>query len=218
MAWKYSPSNINKTVQDQIKQQQEMAAGFNEANPMVENRFDNYESPYSYGDQKSFLDEIYGQYENEINQQAGEATADLTQDATQRMLSRGIQGGSVVEDTLSGIGANVNKNKLNVLGNLKAKKAQSNLGLMDTANTRDFATTQGAQSVDLQNFMNQMQKLGLLSDIKFKQSYLDLQEENQPGFLEDLFSGIGDIASLIPGLGDMGFFDLFKSGGASQAT
>lgn len=164
----------------------------------TKNRFEGYESPYSYGDQKSFLDEIYGQYEDEINQQAGEATADLTQDATQRMLSRGIQGGSVVEDTLSGIGSEVNKNKLNVLGNLKAKKAQSNLGLMDTFNTRDFATTQGAQSVDLQNFINQMQKLGLLSDIKFKQEYLDLQKENQEGFWDD-------------------FMEVLKTGGAIAA-
>ena len=178
--------------------------------PTIKNRFDNYEDPFSYEDQKAFMDQIFGGYEDQINKQAAEDTADLQHVTASRMASRGITGGSIVDDTMSGIGTDVAKSKYNALSNLKTGKAKGLLGLMDTANKSKFATTGMASNVDFQNFANELQKLGLLSDINFKQQYLDLQKENQPGWLEDLFSGISDIASLIPGLGDLGLLDFLK--------
>jgi hypothetical protein len=188
-------------------------SGLSNVNALVGNRFDKYKSPYTYEDMKTFLDQIYGTYENQINQQASDATADLTGDATQRMASRGITGGSVVEDTLSGIGSKVNKNKLNVLSNLGASKAGQNLNLMDLFNTRDFATQKAATDVDLSNVGNQLSQAQAIASAYLQNRGMDIQEESQPGFLEDLFSGIGDFASLIPGLDALGLFGKKNKGG-----
>jgi len=171
--------------------------------PTIENRFDNYEDEFSYEDQSSFLDEIFGNYEGEINRSAKEDIADFGKGTTSRLASQGITGGSPLNEIISGGTTEINKNKLNALGQLKTSKAKGKLGLMGNANDRKFATTGAASNVDMQNFFNELKQLGLLSDIDFKNQYLQMQKDQAPGFLEDLFSGIGDIAGLIPGIGTL---------------
>lgn len=206
MAWEYSPSNIQNTLRRKAQQDAQYKASLeNLNNSSVENRFDNYEDPFSYDDQKAFMDEIYGGYEDQINKQAASDTADLQQGSAARMASRGITGGSIVDDTMSGIGTDVAKSKYNALSNLKTGKAKGLLGLMDMTNKSKLATTGMASNVDFQNFANELQKLGLLSDLSFKQQYLDLQKEQSPGWLEDIMSGLGDIASLGVGAGALGW-------------
>ena len=188
-------------------------SGISNLNTRIRNRFDGYKDPYGFEDQSTFLDKIFGEYENQINQGASELTANQQQGAASRMASRGITGGSAVDDTMSSIGTNIGKSKFNALSNLKVGKSQGLLGLMDAINKRKLQKETLGSSVDQQNVGNEMQQALAIANAYLGNRGMDIQEKSSPGTLDDIFSGLGDMGSLFAGIVEM-FPELFASGDA----
>lgn len=178
----------------------------------VNNRFDNYDTPFGYKETSNKLNDLYNLRLGDINKNFSQDVAKGTQDATGRMASQGITGGSVLNDMLSGIRNNGAIRRDSNINNLNQIFTNADLNAMQTENQNQFQNTMAAQNTDFRNIANTLQKLGLrmggtnaMSNYLNNWEQMDMQQSQQPGFLEDLFSGIGGIASLasIPLTGGM---------------
>lgn len=193
-------SEANRQLQEQRGFQSDLKGG----KYSVSNRFDSYADPFSYQDISNQLNDIFGKQEDIINRDTNEAIATQQGGAASRLASRGITGGSAVEDTMSGIATDINKTKTNALGDLGIGKASSLSDLMKYFNQSKFNKTQAGTNVDLSNKRNVLGSLG--------QSY-GLQGGLMQGlddttFWDDLFGVIktgagsaGGIAEFIKALG-----------------
>jgi hypothetical protein len=120
----------------------------------VKNRFDTYTDPFSYEDINTKLDDIFGGYESKIKRDTNDAIATQQGNAAARMASRGVVGGSAVDDVMTDIGSSINKTKVNALSELGTNKALSLTDLMKTINSMDLYKTNAATNVDLTNKRN----------------------------------------------------------------
>ena len=127
----------------------------------VKNRFDNYENPYGFEDISGKIDDVYGGYEDIINRDTAEQIAKQQTGAASSMASRGITGGSILTDTQSKIGSDINKTKTNALSQLGIGKAGQLGDLMQYFNQMKFGTTKAASDVDFGNMANLFKKFGL---------------------------------------------------------
>jgi len=166
----------------------------------VNNRFNNYENPFEYGDVSKNLDDVFGGYEQKINRNVNEDISNQQSNALSRAASLGITGGSYLNDQLSDIANTTNKQKYNALGDLGIGKASSLAELMKYFNQNRMAQTQLGTNVDLANSRN---KLGGLSNI-FGLEQGAMEGLDDTTFWDDLFglvktgaSSAGGIAELI---------------------
>jgi hypothetical protein len=181
------------------------------------NLISGYKDPFGYEDMKGNLDDIFGEYETKLNRDVAEGIATEQGGTAARMASRGITGGSVVDDTLSGVATKINTKKYNALSNLGIGKAGQTMDLQklfDDMGFRQLLANQGQENTITGEKYN---KAGMLANYLSDWEAADLAKENSPGFLEDLFSGIGDISSLIPGIGQFISMGSKAAGGAARA-
>ncbi len=131
-------------------------------NPTVGNRFANYRPQFGYQDESNALDQQYNQMSNNLLTQSNADTAATVRGITQRLAAQGITGGSIMNNAITGAQNAGSKARVNALGNLKARRLSLTPGLMDSANNQQFAITNAAQNMDLQNMMNQFRKYGMV--------------------------------------------------------
>jgi hypothetical protein len=159
-------------------------------NTQVQNPWENYQNPFSYGQESQNLNAVYGNERAGINNQSNADIAGQQKNAAQSMASRGITGGSILTDTQKGIANAGNKQKYNALSQLGTNQAQQSLGLQNLFNQNAFNVTQQGVGVNQQNVQNQFQQAGQLQNWLGTQEQVGLQQEQQPGTLADIFAGI----------------------------
>lgn len=197
-----------------------------DTNTDTANRFDTYTPEFNASQMSSILDKIYnakkGGVENTLNRETNRRMAGARKGTTGRLLSQGITGGSLMNDTIQSAEEGVLDTGFNSLSDaltsLGVGRMQQELPIMTEANRMKFGTTQAAQNADLQDVINQMRKSGMIQSAVNDWEQMDLQRDAQPGFLDDLFSGIQSIASIasIPMTGGFALGNLLgmpKSGG-----
>lgn len=185
-------SDQEKAASDQLKFQKKYQTDLMGGKFDVPNRFDTYSDQFSYDDLSKTLEDVFGGYEDKINRQTNEAIAEAQGDAASRMASRGITGGSAVDDTLSGIASNINEKKFNALGDLGIGKAKSTGDLMNLFNQLKLNKTKVATDVDLANTGNKMSRIGQSS--QQQQNLLGFLDDTT--FIDDLFSGVSTVAGI----------------------
>ena len=169
----------------------------------VKNRFDNYENPYGFEDISGKIDDVYGGYEDIINRDTAEQIAKQQTGAASSMASRGITGGSILTDTQSKIGSDINKTKTNALSQLGIGKAGQLGDLMQYFNQMKFGTTKAASDVDFGNIANMFKKYGLKGD-----AISGLEDDT---WLDDILGILDTAANVGKGVAS------FAGGGAGRA-
>ncbi len=86
--------------------------------PNVANRFDNYKGAFDFDAMSGQMDDIFGGYESKINRNVFEDIGRAKKGAGSSLASRGITGGSILDDVTGSAGAKINKEKYNALGDL----------------------------------------------------------------------------------------------------
>ncbi len=201
-------SNQERETQNQLQQQRNFQSRLDAGQYNVDNRFNNYSDPFNYENISDQLNQIFSGQEDVINRDTNEAIASQQGEAASRLASRGITGGSVVEDTMSGIAGNVNKSKMNALGTLGIGKASAIGDLMKYINQKKLATTEAASNVDFGNKRNVLG--GLQTSYGQQQNLLGGLDDTTAW--DDIFSviktGAGSaegISKLITALSDRNF-------------
>lgn len=118
----------------------------------LQNRFDNYSSPFDYSTISKNIGDIFSNQEGIINRDTAEAIKSQQSGAGASLASRGITGGSALTDTQSKIASDINKSKANALARLGVSKASSIADLMQYFNNLDLQTNNLASSFDLDKF------------------------------------------------------------------
>jgi hypothetical protein len=157
------------------------------ANFNVDNRFNNYKSPYSIGDMRTSLDNVLNGQKSIINQQAQTDIADLQKGAASRMASQGITGGSLYNNTLNQAANSVNKQRYSALQQLGVSRLGQETGLMQDANQDQFRNTMAGQDIDLQNIRNRMSQYGMRS-----QAIAGMDDTTA---WDDMFAGLNAVAN-----------------------
>ena len=165
--------------------------------PKTTNRFDNYNTPYDYNAMRKVLDGIYNRQQAGIGRNVGAGLQDTRQSTAARMASQGITGGSVLNSAIRGGEDQVLDKGFDAYNALDIARLSQQPALMQMENANKFQTTQAAQNVDQQNIANMIQRYGLLNNVVGGMSTAEYNEDNAPGFLEDLFSGLGQIGSIL---------------------
>ncbi|MGD1007446.1 MAG: hypothetical protein ABR980_09480 [Ignavibacteriaceae bacterium] len=165
-------------------------------NTQMVNPFESYQNPFSYGTESQNLNTIYGNERSDIERNTNEDISGQQQKAAQSMASRGITGGSLLTDTQKGIASNINKQKYNALSRLGTNQANAALNLQNLFNQNQFDITKAGVGVNQQNVQNQLQQSGLLSSFLNQREQLGLEQENEPGTLADIFSGLQTAAKV----------------------
>jgi hypothetical protein len=158
------------------------------ANFNVNNRFNNYKSPYSIGDMRTSLDNVLNGQKNNINQQANSDIADLQKGAASRMASQGITGGSLYNNTLNQAANGVNKQRYGALQQLGVARLEQEPGLMQYGNQDQFRNTMAGQDIDLQNIRNRMSQYGMRMG--------NLQNLDSTTAWDDIFAGLNTAANI----------------------
>lgn len=154
------------------------------------NLFTDFNDQFNFEDMSKQLDDVYTGYEGKIRREANDDIATESENALSRYASSGVTGGSVVEDRLSGISDSINKRKYNVLGDLGMDKSGKLINLMNLANLNKFRNTSAAQNQENTIYGQNFNKINALSNYLNSWENADINRDNQPGFLEDLFSGL----------------------------
>jgi len=158
-------------------------------NPAVENRWDTFTPEFDYSSMSGILDKLYESQKSKITDTTNKARATAQRGTASRLLSGGIDpGSSMYNDIIANSGEDALEKGFGALTDIGTARISQELPIMNTANQMKFATTQQAQSVDLQNFINELRKMGMLQGQVNDWEQMDMAKENQPGFLEDLFT------------------------------
>jgi hypothetical protein len=147
-------STQEKASQEQYESLKGFTGDIGNGKYEAKNRFDNYSNPFEYQDISTKLDDIFGGVESKINRDTNDAIATQQGGAAARMASRGVVGGSAVDDVMTDIGSSINKTKVNALSDLGTSKASSMTDLMKYINQLDLSKTSAATNVDLTNKRN----------------------------------------------------------------
>jgi len=164
---------------------------------------------------------MFSGYEGIINKDAAELTTGQQKGAASRFASRGITGGSIIDDQMGGIASNINKSKSNALAKLGIGKAGMTSDIMDKFNKYKMATEKMGTATDQFNVNSQARKGRDLANYDVNWQEQDRANEMMPGFLEDFMSILSDVGQFIPGAGDIfsGIMDMFSGGpGGNQSS
>lgn len=192
-------------------------SGYNSIDPNAINRFKDQKAttPFGYSDMSAVLDKMLSTQTDSLTRNAGNRVQRGQKDMTSRLASQGITGGSVMNNQINKSGQDIYDGLDSLLERLNTDRMGKETGLMQMQNENTFRNTQAAQNVDFQNILNALRKNDSMASFETNRRQMDLQEDQQPGFLEDLMSGLGDIASIaaIPTTGGASFLgkDIFKS-------
>lgn len=216
-----SNSKQENAASNMMNQQEQFRGDLTSGKYKVDNPFTNYSDAFNYSDSSKKMNEIFGSQEKSINQQASNDIAESQADAAARMASRGITGGSIVDNTVSGIATNIGKNRNNVLSQLRTNQAQSEANLMDTFNRNKFASTQAGANIDINNNRNVLSSL--LSSYGLSQNLLNAFDDTTAvddilGIVKTGAQSAGGIASLISALSDRRFKDKIVKTGEIYGT
>jgi hypothetical protein len=162
----------------------------------VANRFDNYTPDFEYGDMSGVLGKLFNSQSNLLTKKAGDTIQRGQRDTASRMASQGITGGSVYNNAINKTSDTVGDSFASALEELGIGRMEKETELMNTANQNKFQATQAAQNVDLQNFMNMLNKWNAMNGMETTRRDQDMKEEQMPGVLEDIFSGIQTVGSI----------------------
>ena len=173
-------------------------------NPNVENRWNNYQNPYGFGDISKKVNDTFGGYEDIINRSTAEQISKQQSGAASSLASRGITDGSVLTDTQSGIASDINKGKANALSELGSKKAGMLSSLMEYFNNMKMKQTGAASDVDFGNMDNLFKKYGLKGNA--------MEGLDDSGWFDDALGILNTAGGLMPGIGSL----LPKGGGAAS--
>ena len=160
------------------------------------NPFVGYQNPFNYEDIKQNLDTAFNQSANILNRTTADAIAEAKSQATSSLASRGITGGSAITNSLSGIDTKLNKQRVNILGNLSANRERTLANTMNNLNRLGLSRTQGQANVALANQRNTLS--GLLGSARNElgaAGYID-----NTTWLDDVLEGLkvaADVASTI---------------------
>ncbi len=186
-------------------------------NPNVRNRFNNYEHEFDFDSIKKELGDVYSGHRDIINRDSDEFAAKQQKGSASRFASRGITGGSIIDDQMASIASKVGKSKSNALSRLGIGKAGDLAGLMDKFNKYKIQTEGLGTNVDKFNVNSQYRKGQGLAGYDVAWQEQDRANEMMPGWLEDLMSMVGDVGGLIPGVGDaIDLFSKVNKGGPAQ--
>jgi hypothetical protein len=178
----YMPMNFYDSLQTDYN----VGDNYRNLGVQQKNRFDNYQPQFSYDNMSGVLDKLYTQVQNDISRNYGNEMNSATRDTGARLRSQGVTGGSMFNNAISGAQNNVLGAKGDAYSNLYNNRQNANVGLMDRANQSQFQTTQAAQGVDFQNIANELARLGGLGGYDINNRNTQMQENNQPGFWDDL--------------------------------
>jgi hypothetical protein len=168
-----------------------------------DNRFNGYQDQFGYDDMKGSLDRLYGNQYSNISKTFSQAGNQAKGDAASRLAGSGITSGFMLEDSMERANNNTIAQKGNALTQLGLGRQGQETGLMNTANNNKFRNTQMAQHADMQKIMAEMQKLGMMGSYLGNWENMEMQKANQPGLLEDIFSGLGQVAGIATGGGGL---------------
>lgn len=186
-------SQREKEAERQLNQQRQFQQDLTSGKYNVRNRWNNYQNPFDYNQIVKNINDIFGNYQNNINRNTAEAIANRQQGATSQLASRGITGGSILSDTLSGIASDINKTQADALSQLGIGQSQQTAGLQQYFNQLGMQQNQQAQNVDLSNMSNLLSSL--MGSYQLNQG--QLQNLSDSTFLDDLFGGLSMGAGIL---------------------
>lgn len=157
--------------------------------PTVKNRFDNYKLDFDYDTMDKNLDNVFDKTVAGINSDARTDVAQTKKGTLRSLSSRGITGGSVVDDTVSKTTNPIITNKANTIRDLGIAKLDKKTALMDLFNKYGIDITKGASNIDLANKGNEFNKISALSNL-LGLNIDNLQNLDDTTWLDDLFAGI----------------------------
>jgi len=142
-------------VQQGIDEQLAASKAFD---PTIKNRFNDYKMPFDYNSMDSNIDKSFNSVAAGINSDARTDIASTKSGTLRSLASRGITGGSVVDDTIN---KNINPiitNKAKSIRDLGNAKIDKKTALMDLFNKYGIDITKMATDVDLENIMSGFRK------------------------------------------------------------
>jgi hypothetical protein len=163
------------------------------------NYFDNYQNQFSYRDALSNLNQIFGNEKADINRNTNEDISQQQKNAAQSMASRGITGGSILTDTQKGIASGINRQKYNALSQLGIGQAQDTMNLQNLFNQLNLQETGIKQNQANTIFGQSLNRANALGNYLNQWENMDLKHDQQPGALDDIFSGFQQIAKIPTG-------------------
>lgn len=130
----------------------------------VNNRFNGFNPQFDFNEMKGELDQVHNLGVADINRGFNDEVNQGGQALASSMASRGITGGSIMDNALLRNRNNANMNRANALTSLTKNRMNQNAGLMDKFNDMNFNTAAAAQNVDMQNMTNLFRKYGLMQN------------------------------------------------------
>jgi hypothetical protein len=143
------------TVQRGIDEQIASSKAFD---PTIKNRFNDYRMPYDFNTMDKNIDANYNGVVAGINSDARADIASTKSGTLRSLASRGITGGSVVDDTISKNTNPIITNKAKSIRDLGNAKIDKKTALMDLFNKYGIDITKMATDVDLENVMSGFRK------------------------------------------------------------
>lgn len=156
------------------------------------NRFNNYNDPFDFNSISNNLNDIFGETEKKINRNTADQIANEQSNAASRFASRGVTGGSVMEDNANKIATGMNTGKVNALSDLGIGKASSTADLQKYFNQLGLAKTKYATGVDQSNNRNALSSL--LQSYGAQQGLIGGMDDST--WLDDAFAGVGTAAQI----------------------
>lgn len=199
-------SDQEKEVRRQIDNSYKMMELIDSGQYNVKNRYDNYKNPFDYNAISQNLNDIFGETEAKINRSTADQIAGEQGNALSRFASRGVTGGSVIEDNANRIATNMNESKVNALSDLGIGKASSTADLQKYFNQLGLAKTDRATRVDQGNTNNVLNSL--LSLMGAQQGLAGGLDDTT--WLDDAFAGLqtaAQVGTAVAGLSDRNFKD-----------
>jgi len=164
--------------------------------PTITNRFDNYKHQFDFDTMKGNLDKSFQNKAGAISSDAATDVAANKKSTMRSLASRGITGGSIVDDTISKTSNPIISGKYKSIRDLSNQNLDREASMMEMFNRFGIDISKLGSDVDLQNVMNEFRKSGNISQI------LGLAGANVGNFddttwLDDIFEGVNTAANLV---------------------
>lgn len=175
-----------KVVQSGIDEQLGNIKSFD---PTIKNPFKDYKLDFDYNTMDKNLDDSFNKTVAGINTDAKNDIASTKQGTIRSLASRGITGGSIVDDTIN---KNINPimtTKSNTIRDLATTKLDKKAALMDLFNRYGIDLTSKEAGIDFNNIQNLFNKNSQLASL-LGMNVNNLQNYSDSTWLDDLFAGI----------------------------
>lgn len=149
-------------VQQQIDEQLAASKAFD---PTIKNRFNDYKMPFDFDTMDKNIDSAFDKTIAGINSDARTDIASTKSGTLRSLASRGITGGSVVDDTVNKTTNPIITSKAKSMRDLGTAKIDKKAALMDLFNKYGIDITKMATDVDLENIMSQFRKQSGLNSL-----------------------------------------------------